>query len=215
MRYSERKEFLFDTELFGLYDTQTALRIYAEFVKKGSPKPYPTFFDVDRSDEAIDDLWHMPLTDRTVFKRELQVPSLIKFERPDRNLTRLGLLPTQKFKFIIANLHLHPFDQSAKEEQAATGQTPIRLDYYPQRGDQIFHIGYRLMITKVVPEPESYWGQTNVWLGLTVEACVAPEGDAPPIADLSKAVPAEKPGAQPLPNWPEDPPTGPIPHTYP
>jgi hypothetical protein len=215
MRYSERKEFLFDTELFGLYDTQNALRIYAEFVKKGSPKPCPTFFVVDRSDEAIDDLWHMPLTDRTVFHRELQLPVLVKFERPDWRLTRLGITPLQKFKFILANLHLHPVDQGAKDEQLATGQPAIRLDYFPQRGDQIFYIGYRLMITKVVPEPESYWGQTNVWLGLIVEASIAPEGDAPPLADLSKAVPAELPGAQPRPDWPQDPPTGPVEHTYP
>ncbi len=215
MFYHERKEFLFDPQMTGLYDTQTALRLYADYVRKGSPKPFPKFFIPDRSDNAIDHLWHMPLDDRTIFHRELNVPCLAKFERPDWRLTKVGITPLQKFKFILANLHLHPFDESAKQEQAATGETPIRLDYFPQRGDQIFYIGYRLMITKVVPEPETYWGQTNVWLGLVVEASIAPEGDAPPIADLSKIAPAEETGQETLPDWPGEPPTGPVPHTYP
>jgi hypothetical protein len=215
MRYAERKEFLFDSEIFKRYDTQNALRIYAEYVRVGSPQPYPRFFVVDRNDNAVDDLWHMPVTERTVFSRELDIPALAKFERPDWRLTKLGIVPTQRFKFILANLHLHPVDDSAKQEQMFTGKPALRFDYFPQRGDQVFYIGYRLMITKVVPEPESYWGQTNVYLGLVCEACIAPEGDARPIADLSKAAPAEQPGEPPMRDWPGPPPTGPVPHTFP
>lgn len=215
MRYNERKEFLYSPEIGNLYDTQTALRIYAEYVKKASPKIYPKFFEVNRKGDNVDNLWHMPLTERTIFTRELNVPVIVKSDRPDWRLTRLGLTPIQRFKFIVATLHLHPMDESAKQEEMATGLPPIRLDYFPQRGDQIYYIGYRLMITKVVPEQEGAWGQTNVYLGFLVECCIAPEGDARPLIDLSTSAPAEKPGTPNLTDWPGPPPTGPVPHSWP
>lgn len=212
MLFTERKEFLYDPEVFGLEDTQIALSMYGEWVRISSPFPYPKFFEVDRSPEKIDDLWHVPLTERTVFVRTLDVPVIATFERPNWQMKKLGIVPQQRFKFIVAAIHLHPADNSPTSEP-----NPIRLNYFPLRGDQVFYIGYRLMVTSVVPEPQSYWHQTNVWTGLVVEACIAPDGDARPIPNLAEAAPAELPGAVPLPDWPGPPPVGPenIPHNYP
>lgn len=217
MRYTERKEFLYDSEIFKLSDTQTALQIYAEYVRSASPIHYPKFFEVNREGSTIDDLWHMPLTDRTTFTREMDVPAIVNFEKPDWRLTKLGIKPVQRFKFLLANLHLHPFDNLAKEEEAKTGRKPVRLDYFPLRGDQIYYIGYRLMITAVVLDPKAYWGQTNVWMGLLCEACIVPDGDARPIPNLGQVVPAEQPTARVPQDWPGFPPDGPsnIPHNWP
>jgi len=212
MRYTERKEFLYDTEVFKRKDTQIALSMYAEWVRISSPVPYPKFFEVNRDMTKVDDLWHMPLTDRTTFSRELDVPTIAKFEKPNWQMTKLGIKPDQRFSFVIANLHLHPVDDSAKAEKK-----PIRLDYFPLRGDMVYYIGYRLMITNVVLDPGAYWGQTNVWMGLICEATIAPDGDAKPIPNLNIASPSEQPTAPVMPDWPGPPPTGPanIPHDFP
>jgi hypothetical protein len=212
MRYTERKEFTYDSDLLSLDDTQTYLTIHAEYVKAYSPKPYPKFFEVDRQEGKIDDLWHMPLTERTTFSRTLDVPAIVNFEKPDWKLTKLGLRPLQRFKFWLANQHLMPMDEAAKAEQ-----NPIRLDYFPLRGDLIYYIGYRLMIINVVLDPKSYMGQTNLWLGLVCEACIVPDGDAKPIPDLSKPAPSETQAAQVPQDWPGFPPNGPtnLPHNWP
>jgi hypothetical protein len=212
MRYEERKEFLYDMEIFRRSDSQTALQIQAEYVRTFSPIPYPIFFEVNREETKMDDLWHMPLTERTTFSRQLNVPALVNFEKPDWRLTKLGIKPIQRFKFWLANLHLHPEDTTAK-----TDPKPIRLDYFPLRGDMIYYIGYRLMIINVVLDPKAYWGQTNLWLGLICEASIVPDGDARPLVNLGQATPAEKPGEPPPIDWPGEPPTGPfnIPHNYP
>jgi hypothetical protein len=73
------------------------------------------------------------------------------------------------------------------------------FDYFPTRGDRVFWNGYRYMIINVVLPPDAYWQQTNVWLGLTVECVIPPEGDALPLKDLSQLYPIETgntPGAQ-------------------
>jgi hypothetical protein len=212
MLYAERKEFLYDSEIFTRRDVGIALQIHAEYVRASSPIPYPKFFEVDRQNVNIDDLWHMPLTQRTLFSRTLDVPAIVSFEKPDWRMTKLGIKPIQRFKFWLANLHLHPLDEITKNVPKAIG-----LDYFPLRGDQIYYIGYRLMITGVVLDPKAYWGQTGVWLGLTVEASIAPDGDARPIPDLSVAAPAEAPGVQAPPDWPAQPPNGPtnVPHLWP
>lgn len=212
MRYLERKEFLYDSEVFKRYDTQNALKIHAEYVRVSSPIPYPKFYEVDRNSARVDDLWHMPLTERTGFTRVLDVPAIATFMKPDWRLTKLGLRPMQRFSFWLANLHLQALDITSKEEEK-----PIRLDYFPQRGDLIFYTGYRLMIINSAPDPKAYWAQTNVWLGISCEACIVPDGDARPIPDLSKAAPAEEPGVPVPEDWPGFPPSGPtnIPHNWP
>lgn len=213
MLYTERKEFLYDSEIFKLSDTQTALQIHAEYVRSASPIPYPKFFEVDRSSGKVDDLWHMPLTDRTVFSRTLDIPAIAGFQKADWRLTKLGLKPIQNFTFWLANLHLHPADAASKLDPKMNP----RVNYFPQRGDNVFYIGYRLMIINAIPDPKAYWGQTNVWLGITCEACIVPDGDARPIPNLGVASPSEQPSARVPQDWPGFPPSGPtnIPHTWP
>ncbi len=205
MRYSERKEFLFDSEIWRRSDTVTALKLHAEYVRSSSPKPYPKFFEVDRGEQSIDPLWHMPVTERTVFTRTLDVPAIVTFEKPNWRMTKLGITPQQHFKFWLANLHLTPPGTLPNERE----KDPVRLDYFPIRGDLIYYIGYRLMVINVVLDPSSYWLQTNVWLGLTCEVSIVPDGDARPVVDLGNPVPAEMPGARAIPDWPGMPPTGP------
>lgn len=212
MRYSQRNEFLYDSELFKRSDTQTALQIHAEYVRVSSPNPYPKFFEVDRNATKVDDLWHMPTTERTTFSRTLDVPAIVNFDKPDWRLTKLGLKPIQRFRFWLANLHLHPNDKTSPNDTI-----PIRLDYFPLRGDLIYYIGYRLMIINVVLDPKAYWAQTNVWMGLVCEATIVPDGDARPLPNLGIASPSETPAAQASQDWPGFPPDGPanIPHTWP
>jgi hypothetical protein len=212
MRYYERKEFLYDSEIFRRSDVKIALQIQAEYVRTFSPIPYPTFFEVNRQDNNFDDLWHMPLPERTTFSRTLDIPAIVNFEKPDWRLTKLGIKPIQHYKFWLANLHLHPLDETTKDIPKI-----ITTDYFPLRGDQIYYNGYRLMIINTVLDPKAYWAQTNVWLGCVVEASIVPDGDARPIPDLSVAAPAETP-ASPVPNdWPGLPPNEPIktPTTWP
>ena len=178
MKFEERKEFTYDPALFRRSDTQTALKIHYEYVRRFSPHPFPKFFEVDRKNVKIDDLWHFPLDDRTVFSRVLEIPALNQFQKPDWRLTKLGLIPLRKDTFWLANLGLQEFD------------------YFPENGDQVFWNGYRYTIRQVVLDPKAYWQQTGVWLGMVVECIIAPQGDAKPIVDVSVAVPAELPRPQ-------------------
>lgn len=173
MKFTERREWLYDPQVFGRADTQTALRIHAEATRKFSARPTPRFFEVDRRSAKYDALWHMPLTDRTLFSRALDIPAINTFERPDWRLTKIGIVPNRKDKFTLSNLILQ------------------QADYFPVRGDMVFWNGYRYMIVNVVLEPNGYWQQTNVWLGLVVECVIPAEGDARPLLDLSQAAPAE------------------------
>jgi hypothetical protein len=198
MLYEQRKEFTFDGELWRREDVKTALKIHAEYVRTSSPKPLPTFFEVDQQQNTLDPLWHMPLTERTVFSRTLSVPAIVQFEKPDWRLTKRGLIPLQQFKFWLAHLHLTPPGTLVEENEL----NPVRLDYFPTRGDLIYYNGYRLMIINPVLEPGAYWEQTNVWLGLVCEASMVPEGDARPLPDLSQAAPSEQVGARVIPDWP-------------
>lgn len=173
MRFLERKEFLYDPTLFRRSDSQTALRMHAEYVRSYSPQPYPKFFEVSRKDSKIDHLWHVPLDDRTVFSRTLEIPAINMFERPDWRLTKVGITPLRKDKFWLSNLALQEFD------------------YFPERGDQVFWNGYRYTIRDVVLDPSAYWHQTGVWLGLVCECIIAPQGDARPVLDVNNPVPRE------------------------
>lgn len=174
MKFSERREFLYDPELAGRQDVKVALGLYAEYVKAYSPRnPLPKVFEVDRRSEKFDPLWHVPLDERTVFSREFHLPVIVKAQRPDWRQTRIGIVPQQQCKFWMSNLHL------------------LEQDWFPMRGDLVFWNGYRNMIVNVVLEPESFWQQTNVWLGLVCETIIPAEGDARPLINQGVAVPRE------------------------
>lgn len=181
MRFSERKEWTYDQELYGRADVQTALSLHAEYIRVASPKPYPTVFEVDRDGARFDALWHMPLDERTVFKRTFGMPVMIKTERPDWRLTKVGLVPQQRCQFWMANLHL----------QAA--------DWFPMRGDLIYWNGYRNMIVDVVLDPTTFWQQTNMWLGLVCQTVIPADGDARPVTNQGEAVPRERLSTRPVP----------------
>jgi hypothetical protein len=182
VKFTERKEWLYDPEVFSLSDTTTALSIHAEYVRRHSPRrPMPTFMEVDRRSAQIDALWHVPLNDRTVFSRVFEMPVIIRQERPDWRLTRVGIVPQQKYKVWMANLVLQEFD------------------WFPMRGDMMFHGGYRHQIVNVVLEPEAFWQQTNVWLGLQCETIIPADGDTRPIVNMASTVPRETIQTSPLP----------------
>jgi len=183
VRFNERKEFLYDPELFTLADTQTALGIYAEYVRRHSPRPLPKFMEVDRGSARYDALWHVPLDERTAFSRVIDMPCIIQFERPDWRLTRVGIVPSQKHKVTMANNVL---------------RDPA-IDWFPQRGDMMFYNGYRHMIVNVVLDPSAFWQQTNVWMGLVCETVIPAEGDARPLLDVGNAAPREIMQTRPLP----------------
>jgi hypothetical protein len=172
--FTERKQWVYDQKNFALHDVQTALAIHAEYVRAYSPIPPPTFFEVDRGSRKYDPLWHVPLTDRTVFSRQItDLPAILQKERPDWRLTKIGLVPQQKWKVWLANLHLQ------------------KVDWFPNRGDMMYFDGYRHMIINVVLEPNAYWQQTNVWLGLVCETTIPADGDARPLLNPGLAAPSE------------------------
>jgi hypothetical protein len=182
VKFTERKEFLYDAEVFKQRpDVTTALGIHSEYIRRHSPRPPPMFFEVDRRSEKFDSLWHVSLDDRTAFSRSFEMPIIIRSERPDWRLTRVGLTPLQKHKVWMGNLILQ------------------EMNYFPVRGDFMFFNGYRHMIINVVLEPDAFWQQTNVWLGLHCETCIPADGDARPLLDQSVAVPAERLQTRPLP----------------
>ena len=181
MTFNERREWTYDPETYRLADVQLALGIHAEYIRKMSPRPHPKFYEVDRRSEKYDDLWHVSLDERTVFSRVIEMPVIVRAERPDWRLTRVGIMPQQKYKVWMANLVL----------EAA--------DYFPMRGDIMYFNGYRNMLINVVLEPTSYWQQTNVWLGLVCETCIPADGDARPLVDPGTPPPAERIQTRPLP----------------
>jgi len=102
------------------------------------------------------------------------MPVIIQTERPDWRLTKVGIVPQQKHKVWMANRLL-------KE-----------ADWFPMRGDIMYYNGYRNMIINVVLEPQSFWQQTNVWLGLVCETIITADGDAKPLVNPSAPQPAER-----------------------
>jgi hypothetical protein len=182
VRFNDRKEWLFDTAVFSRYDTQIALKIQAEFVRRHSACPAPRFFEVDRSNTVIDPVWHVAISPRTGIARQLDIPAIHYFDKPNWQLTAQGLVPKRTDRFWLA--------QNILREES--------IDYFPERGDYVFFNGYRYAIINVVLPPEAYWGQTNVWMGLYVECAIVPEGDASPLQNLNKVAPVEMGAAGPL-----------------
>jgi hypothetical protein len=181
VKFTERKQWLYDPALFTRLDTQTALKLHSEYVRRSSPVPPPQFFEVDVSSAKVDDLWHFPLDNRTMFRRTLDMPAIVRIQKPDWRLTKIGLVPQQKTTFWLGNLILEEFD------------------YFPTRGDMIYYNGYRQMIVSVNLAPEAYWQQTNVWLGMTVDAIIPAEGDARPLLNPGVAAVSEVKQTRPLP----------------
>lgn len=173
MKFSERKQFLYDPQLFTRFDTKTALKLHDEYVKKHSPVPPPKFLEVSRDPNDIDPLWHAPISTRTQFSRELCIPAINQFQKPDWRLTKIGVVPQRRDNFWLSNISLSEFD------------------YFPLRGDLVYWYGYRYMIENVDLPPEAYWQQTGVWLGLVCKCIIVPEGDVRPLKDAGHTVPAE------------------------
>lgn len=173
VRFTERKDWLYDPAVFTRADTATALKLHSEYVRKHSPVPYPKFFEVDVTSTAVDPLWHTATGPKTKFSRTLDMPCIVQPQKADWRLTRIGIVPQQVTTFWLGNLILKD------------------VDYFPSRGDYVYYNGYRQMITKVEIRPEGFWQQTNVWLGMTVDAVIAAEGDSRPVLNPGVAAPAE------------------------
>jgi hypothetical protein len=167
VKFTDRPNFIYDPAVAGLADTVVALRMHDEYVRQYSARPAPMFLEVDRSVENVDLLWHTPRGARTQFTRQIRIPAINKFERPQWNLTPVGIVPQRRDRFWLSNLGL------------------ARVDWFPNRGDLVIWNGYRYGLVDVVIPPESYWGQTGVWLGLYVVAIIIPEGDAAPLENVN------------------------------
>lgn len=180
--YTDRKQFTYDPELFKRYDSQTAARIYQNYVKVHCARPMPQFFEVDLN-QGVDMLWHTPTAPRTQFTQRspISVPAINQFQKPDWRLTKLGITPQRRDNFYLASLDLEA------------------LNYFPSKGDLVFWNGYRYTIINALPPPEAYWQQTGVWLGLLVECAIMAEGDAKPLVNPEVAIAPEIRSVFPLP----------------
>lgn len=176
MKFTDRRDFLYDSLLFRRNDTVSALKIYADYVSKSTPLPKPLILEVDRASDKIDTLWHVPLNDRTSILRELEVPMIVKTTRQKWSIDQglKTLVPKRSNQMTMANIHLEA------------------LNYFPQRGDFIIYGGYRNLIVEVEIPPESYWMQTNVWMGLVCHCEIAVEGDAKPLVDSGQVSQKER-----------------------
>lgn len=175
MRFKERKVFEYDPEVFAQSDTQTALGIHEEWTVRCSPRPTPVFLEVDRRDQQFDPLWHTPVGPRTVYSREIAMPSLNIFERMKFLRTKFQITPKRVDNFLLTHNLLAKFD------------------YFPMQGDAVFWNGYRYSIVDIALDPAGYWQQTNVWTGIYVVAIIPPEGDARPVSNPMARLPTEAP----------------------
>lgn len=165
MRYTERPEFPYDPNVFKLNDTQTALRIYHEAIKKHGARPPPRFLELDRSIDNLDPLWHAPVGGKETVTRQLEIPALNLFPngKNEWTMTQYGMVPQRRDDFILSHKSL------------------IEFDYFPVRGDYVYWNGYNYMIIHVEIPGDAYWHQTNVWLGLKVRCMIPAEGDGKPM----------------------------------
>lgn len=162
MKFNDRKDFLYEPDVFKRADVQTALKIHHEYVRKMSGRPYPKFYEVDMSAETVDPVWLSPKGGNYKFTRALDVPAIVTFDKLNYSLARTSRSARQRRRFWCSNLQL------------------AELDYFPMPGDRIFHGGYRHEIVAVEFEPNSFWQQTNVWLGIIFSAEIVPDGDGAP-----------------------------------
>lgn len=160
MLFTERREYKFDPELGNLLDTRVAQRLFHEYTVRFGSRPRPTFYEVDRSVDKVDPLYHMPVATRTPFSRTLEIPALNYFQKPKWKLTKLAITYQRRDQFSLSYLGLR------------------EADWWPLQGDQVGWCGYRYTILEVVLPPECYLGQTGVWTGLAVDCIVPADGDA-------------------------------------
>jgi hypothetical protein len=173
MKFTARREFKFDPELGARADAAIALRLFDEYCRRYSAQPPPRFFEIDRSPEHIDGLWHVPVEDRHQISRQLDIYAINQFKKPVWNRTKLGITYQRRDTFWLSYLALQKFD------------------WWPLQGDLLYWVGYRYLVLDVNVPPECYWGQTGVWTGITVECIVPADGDAIPAFPEDKAQPAE------------------------
>ena len=164
MKYSERRQFIYDHTLFARGDVKTALGIHHEYITKNSATPRPVFYEVDRSAGASDAIWHGPISGQEKFSRQLELPCLIKFESRRWNQTKVGSITSQTAWVWVSHLQL-------KES-----------DYFPTPGDLVLWAGQRFEVVQPDNDPTLYWLQTNVWLGMKFILTLAPVGDIKPAA---------------------------------
>jgi hypothetical protein len=173
VRFKERREWAYDPEVFKISDTQTALKIHDEYVRKHSGNRHPEFLEVNRDAGQYDPLWHMPINPRTPISRKLTIPAIITSIKPTWLQKREGVVPQRRDQMWVSNLGLQA------------------VDWFPMRGDMAYWNGYRYFIYEVVIPTEVYWQQTNVWLGLRLDCIIPPEGDARPLLNPGEVAPAE------------------------
>lgn len=180
MKYSERREFLYDPQLGARKDAKIALRLFDEYTKRCSAKPTPRFFEVDRDPAGIDPIWHENEGVRHQFLRTLDIYAINQFTKPSlTELLKTTIVYQRKDVFWLSNLALATFD------------------YWPLRGDYVYWNGYRYMILALSVPPDCYWGQTGCWTGLTVECIVPAGGDAIQSFPIDTPSPAETQGNAP------------------
>ncbi len=175
MRYTERREFLYDPKLFGRGDVAMALRLHDEYVTRHAARPAPRCLEADRSPAQVDQLWHQPVNGTTQFLRELEIPCLVLHDKKVWNPeTKTAQAVSQRMRFWFSNLALQ------------------RADYFPLPGDIVIWGGYRHEIVAPEFEPSCFWQQTNVWLGIVYSATLATAGDNKPALNAQRTAPAEK-----------------------
>ena len=174
MRFTDRKEFTYDPQLFQRYDVITAGKFHRQYVERSSPRnPLPKVFEIDRQSASIDPLWHYDKNPYKQFSRELDMPGIYKQDKLNWSLRRYGKVAEQKMTVVLDSLILQ------------------ELDYFPNRGDVVYWSGYRWVMTEVNLDPAGYWQQTNVWLGLSVTCMIDVEGDERPSVNPGVLAPAE------------------------
>jgi len=190
VKFTDRRDFLYDPNLFLRSDTKTAQKIYADYVASHTPQPKPKTLEVDRSTTQIDPMWHVPLTDRTPILRELELPMIVRSNKQKWTFdsgTKI-LIPRRSNQMTVAHNHL------------------MELNYWPLKGDFIIYGGYRNIVVEVEVPLEAYWQQTNVWMGLVCHCEIAVEGDARPLVDVSKVAATEVSSEASTPLPPKTPP---------
>jgi len=174
MKFSERKEFVYDPQLGARADTQIALKLFDEYCKKFSARPTPRFFEVNRSPEHIDPVWHVPVEPRNQLSRQLDIYAINQFQKPIWSKTKTGITYQRKDVFWLSHIALQNFD------------------WWPLQGDLVYWNGYRYIIHTIDVPGDCYWGQTGVWTGIAVTCVVPADGDAIPVFPENKIQPAEQ-----------------------
>lgn len=173
MKFSERKEFVYDVKLLGDNEISMAMSVQREYIHSYSPIPSPVFCEVDRDEGSFDPLWHESKSGRVKYKREIPLKSLVTSEKANMRRSSTGIYYSQNNSYWVSALDL------------------MESDYFPVQGDIIIFAGRRHIIINPVVDPTAYWAQTNVWLGMVCPTRVAITGDRRPVTNDSVLSPSE------------------------